>query len=722
VAGFLQSISPIAFEFLSKNKCHYLHPFPPAATCLETPHSNMSKKSCQSLISLPNARALVWIGVGSIIVLTLLIFVWQYENIIVFRANASGGIMAYGSSSAVSNPGAPLSSSENSFNLARSINSSFFPFHDVRMGPYFNETFRMLYNGIVLPKEWPPKYFTNEMVTGAKRPPFIPPYLRNESRPKVVFIDVGRQVLSDDFLIAEMKNIESVCHRGTQVEEPLLHAGEVPWERNKYWWIKGNDIVRAGGSEGVYYDGAAKLWRMWYTCGSQPTTKGCYATSTDGEHYVRPRLQYGKDHPYAEFNNTNVYLYPSTSTRGKFNPEARYLDIEPMVVIYRPDMPAETEDPNRRRYVLKQEIFLKGSELGIDIFTGSDGLHWEGPLHEKMLIAGDANLLSWNPFRQVFVYTLRENLCDNSRVTLYWETPDLKRRFPHYFKSFFQCPPRNEPDAPVLWQFLDDEDAPSVRSNRKTDLYYASLVAYESGFIMVSGINTGEPDGHDGKLIHVGWGYSRDGFHWQRCCKRTFLAEATVARNYLLPTANGVIIRDNVMDIHYMAYAMENTRKPPRVVAEMFKLTLRRDGFRSLKAGEEEEGSILTVPLAFHRAKYLFVNVVVGSAGFLCAEIKHTTGEKGPVAGYSREDCECIGPGVDQTTVRVPFSARLPEVDLQGNRNSPLLAGEVVQIQFFLRDASIYSFWVTDDPNGASYGFLGSGAVGKDDIRDFPSL
>jgi hypothetical protein len=55
------------------------------------PHGNMSQRSCQSLFSLPNSRALVWIGVGSIVILTLLIFAWHYENIMVFRANASGG-------------------------------------------------------------------------------------------------------------------------------------------------------------------------------------------------------------------------------------------------------------------------------------------------------------------------------------------------------------------------------------------------------------------------------------------------------------------------------------------------------------------------------------------------------------------------------------------------------------------------------------------------------
>src|SRR5207249_2773255 len=52
-----------------------------------------------------------------------------------------------------------------------------------------------LYNGIELPSPWPPK------VTALPRDPVTPPYLK--SPPKVIPIDVGRQLFVDDFLIEE---------------------------------------------------------------------------------------------------------------------------------------------------------------------------------------------------------------------------------------------------------------------------------------------------------------------------------------------------------------------------------------------------------------------------------------------------------------------------------------------------------------------------------------
>ena len=56
-----------------------------------------------------------------------------------------------------------------------------------------------LYNGIVLPREWPPRLA--DFPTSVEKDPLTPPYLA--SPPSVIPIDVGRQLFVDDFLIAE---------------------------------------------------------------------------------------------------------------------------------------------------------------------------------------------------------------------------------------------------------------------------------------------------------------------------------------------------------------------------------------------------------------------------------------------------------------------------------------------------------------------------------------
>src|SRR5690349_12095821 len=56
-----------------------------------------------------------------------------------------------------------------------------------------------LYNGIALPREWPPHL--NDFPTSVDRDPAVLPYL--SSPPAVIPIDLGRQLFVDDFLIAE---------------------------------------------------------------------------------------------------------------------------------------------------------------------------------------------------------------------------------------------------------------------------------------------------------------------------------------------------------------------------------------------------------------------------------------------------------------------------------------------------------------------------------------
>ncbi len=68
-----------------------------------------------------------------------------------------------------------------------------------------------LYNGIELPDQWPPAY------KRSPREPMPVPYLTNP--PAVIPIDVGRQLLVDDFLIA-FKNYN--CHRIWLTESDLV--------------------------------------------------------------------------------------------------------------------------------------------------------------------------------------------------------------------------------------------------------------------------------------------------------------------------------------------------------------------------------------------------------------------------------------------------------------------------------------------------------------------
>ena len=88
-----------------------------------------------------------------------------------------------------------------------------------------------LYNGILLPEQWPPDY------GGWTREPMPVPYLENP--PEVINIDVGRQLFVDDFLIEET-TLQRTFHQpiyyeGNPIIEPdreWEHHGPAPFRRS----------------------------------------------------------------------------------------------------------------------------------------------------------------------------------------------------------------------------------------------------------------------------------------------------------------------------------------------------------------------------------------------------------------------------------------------------------------------------------------------------------
>src|SRR6185503_15574382 len=82
-----------------------------------------------------------------------------------------------------------------------------------------------LYNGIVLPREWPPRL--SDFPTSVEKDPAIPPYLL--SPPNVISIDVGRQLFVDDFLIAETTLKRTFHLPKYHPASPVLKPDQ-PWE------------------------------------------------------------------------------------------------------------------------------------------------------------------------------------------------------------------------------------------------------------------------------------------------------------------------------------------------------------------------------------------------------------------------------------------------------------------------------------------------------------
>ncbi|MCP5111712.1 MAG: hypothetical protein GY953_12840, partial [bacterium] len=130
-----------------------------------------------------------------------------------------------------------------------------------------------LYNGVELPDQWPPR--RDEL----KREPMPVPYLENP--PKVIPIDVGRQLLVDGFLM-EQSDLKRTFHRPTLHEiNPVLKADQ-PWETS------GESYFVAPFQGRVLYDPSDRLFKMWYlhsTKGDYYCDSYGYAISEDGIHW-----------------------------------------------------------------------------------------------------------------------------------------------------------------------------------------------------------------------------------------------------------------------------------------------------------------------------------------------------------------------------------------------------------------------------------------------------
>ena len=130
----------------------------------------------------------------------------------------------------------------------------------------------VLYNGITLARPWPPRraWLSAEV----DRPPYL------ASPPDVINIDVGRQLFVDDFLIEESSLYRAYHKAVYHPANPLLTPQE-RWEIDDPYAAAAKISPSSAAmvfSDGVFFDPADRLFKMWYMAGYQQHT--ALATST----------------------------------------------------------------------------------------------------------------------------------------------------------------------------------------------------------------------------------------------------------------------------------------------------------------------------------------------------------------------------------------------------------------------------------------------------------
>lgn len=504
----------------------------------------------------------------------------------------------------------------------------------------------VLYNGIKLSDPWPPQRPAEEF---KNREPQPVPYLK--SPPAVIPVDVGRQLFVDDFLI-ESTDLKREFHLAE------MHPGNPVLKPDTAAESEGKLPMAMVFSDGVWYDPKDKLFKMWYMAGYGKQT--ALATSKDGVHWDKTAFDVRP--------GTNVV---QTDVRDS---STVWLDLE-------------DSDPSRRYKMWRSHG--ENKQFGLSLHFSADGIHW-GPRVLRTGSNGDRTTVFWNPFRKVWVYSLRHGW-GVPRARRYWEVKDL-----------LAGPQWTAISEPPMWLISDKLDPPREDLKVEPQLYNFDAVAYESLMLGLFTIWRGDlniPPGRP-KPNSVFLGFSRDGFHFDRPDRRPFIPVSEKQGDWnwgnVQSAGGGCLIVGDQLWFYFSGRAGSKDAKTRDGNGATGIAILRRDGFASMNAGPSP-GTLTTRPLAFS-GKCLFVNVNA-TRGELRAEVSGQDGKV--IEPFSVKNCEVVKK--DSTRI---------EIRWKGASDLSAIAGQPVRLRFSLTQGALYAFWFSPDAHGASQGYVAAGGPG----------
>ena len=240
-----------------------------------------------------------------------------------------------------------------------------------------------LYNGIILPEEWPPK----RMATGDELNMEVP-YLRNP--PEVINISKGRQLFVDNFLVEE-NTLARSFHYPKYHSSPVL-APEEEWE-----YTSTGAPYAAPFSDGVWYDELDKKYKMWYLTGGGKyntdsehlTFVTCYAESDDGVNWIKP----------------NLNIVPGTNIVDLSPRDANTVWLD-----------RNETDLSKRYKMFNVEFMDLGNRYSWRwvLKYSSNGIQWSKGVAQSGPI-GDRSTVFYNPFLDKWVFSIRSYFSNSLR-------------------------------------------------------------------------------------------------------------------------------------------------------------------------------------------------------------------------------------------------------------------------------------------------------------------
>jgi len=515
----------------------------------------------------------------------------------------------------------------------------------------------VLYNGIELPDDWPPTRTLEELRAGK---PMEVPYLKNP--PAVIPIDVGRQLFVDDFLI-ESTTLGRVFHK------PSPHDANPVLRPNKRWEVAFKPNSAMCFSDGVFFDPQDDLFKVWYRYSARGGT--AIAFSKDGKNWEKPRIDDGPQ------PGTNIVL-----VGGNRDSATTWLDHD-------------ATNPGER-FKLCQ---FHRDAWQASVHTSPDGIHWSEPTWCGT--SGDRSTIFYNPFRKVWVFSIRSGLFGGpwnyntrpyriiGRSRSYWESRDFVAG--SQWESGRSVHGEQWAEGqPQYWLACDAlDDPPQGSAELPAELYNFDAAAYESVMLgLCSVLHTGPRAAGRPKTNSVMLAFSRDGYHFDRPHREAVISTADDPNAWNYGNVQSVAGGGPVVGDRLYMYASGRNAKEDTTGLYIW----RRDGFASMDA-DAEAGTLVTRPVVFG-GRHLFVNLAA-TEGSMHVELLDS---EGSVVATSKPL-----KGIDETLARVEWAG---EADLSKWSGQPL------RFRFNLLEGALYAFWVTPDESGASHGHLAAGGPG----------
>lgn len=515
---------------------------------------------------------------------------------------------------------------------------------------------RLLYNGIRLPEQWPPVRSASSDLEKGMSPFYL------SAKPSVINISVGRQLFVDNFLIESTGLTRTYYY-------PEYYSGNPILTPDKDWEKTGTQgaAFAAPFSDGVWYDESEQKFKMWYMAGGGSyATSGagvtCYAESTDGIVWTKPIL--------SVVSGTNI-----VDSKSERDASVVWLDKQ--------------ETNASKRY----KMFLVAREAGkwrYHYKTSTDGKVWRSATKSEPI--ADRSTVYKNPFRNVWVYSMRHNVRVNAsklvRARDYNENADPEagtKKAEALLSAFWFGPWANE-------------QRHSVYSDIDPAIYNQDATPYESimlGFFSVWQGPENDVCASDNviKRNQVMVGYSRDGYSWFREDMNPFHAvnaDSPGAWNHgnLQSVAGAPLIVGDKLYFYLSGRRLNGTQEITTTGLAM----LRRDGFASMKGTGE-----LQTPLLKFDGSHFFVNANV--TGEMKVELLDS--ENKVIKGFSKDDCK-------------PFKGDIVKAKIEwtGNASLASLKDKQIKVKFYMDNGEIFAFWISPSASGESMGYTAGGGPG----------